>query len=791
MYRNYLTTAVRNLLQRKGYSLINIIGLAVGMASCLMIYLYVSHEFSYDTYHSDADRIYRVSTIKKTQGREESLTGAGWIAATALQESFPQVEVAGRLAHSRPYVVTYGDKAFFEERLGAADPGALQILHIPFAVGDPVTALERPHTAVITENLAVKYFGDEAPVGRTITIDTTKYEITGVVEDAPSNTHWHYGIITSLVSREGMPWVGGWGGFFPTYVKLAPGTDVAAFEKAIARLPHEYPGEPFVEEGSELTFFLQPLTDIHLHSHLIWELEPPGNLTTLFVLIAIGVLILLIAAMNFMNLTTARSANRSGEVGVRKVVGARRSQLVAQFLGEAVLLAALAAILALVIVDLTLPMFNQLAGSELSLQRLGSAGAILVVIGMVIAVGVFAGAYPALFLSAFKPAVVIKGRLAAGSRSGVLRKILVTGQFILSLVLVIASLTVYRQVNYLKDRPLGFEQEHKLVVGLDHNAVTPDNAERVKSTFAANPAIEGATLSSSVPGRWMYRWRVWEAGKEEESKGINCFQLDFDFQEAYDLDLVAGRFYERDRGEDVNGWGLVVNEAAVAAFGWEGAEDALGRYLWREGRTVIGVTRDFHFRGLQEAVEPVIMLIITDDYKYLTLNVRPGQAAGAVAFVQETYPSVFPNRPAEYFFLDDDFNRQYQAEEQLGRVCGAFTILGLLVACLGLFGLVSFMAEQRTREIGIRKVLGASAGRIVALLSREFVILVLLANLIAWPVAWYASRLWLEDFAYRVVQSWTTFAAAGAVALVAAFLTVGFQAVRAAMTDPAKAIKYE
>lgn len=790
----YWKIAIRKMRRHKGYAVLNIAGLATGLACCMLILLYVQFELSYDTYHPDADRIYRVAKSMRREGKQDDFAATHLMMAPTLRENFTEVEYVVRLHGEPASPVKYGDRMFYEEELGYAEPDIFNIFAMPFLRGDPATALARPNTAVLTQQMAEKYFGDENPIGRTIQIDTrmrgiVDCEITGVVEDIPPNTHVKFSMIMSWETISHGEYMDmGWQspGNFPTYIKLAPGTDADVFEARIRRLAHQYNGEELDRRGVEYISFLQPLTDIHLYSHLNWELGTPGNPMYVYFFSVVGVLILLIACMNFMNLTTARSANRAGEVGMRKVVGAQRRQLVLQFLSESMLMAAIAATAAVAMVEVSIPYFNDLAGTQFTYTSIMQPPILLGLLGLVLFTGIVAGSYPAFFLSAFRPAGVLKGALSAGSQGELMRKILVVGQFALSIILIIGTIIVYQQLEYMKDRPLGFDKSQKLVIKIPENVVKKENYEQIKQEFLQYAAVTGATFSSSVPGRWMYFWRLSPTGEEaENTRMVNCFQVDHDFFSEYGIELIAGRPWLPEQSS-----GYIMNEAAVAAFGWKSPEDALTRTI-NSRFPIIGIARNFHVKGLQNIIEPVGIFLMDEDYRYISLTVNTGNLRETLAFVEGVYRKLFPDKLYDYFFLDTDFDRQYHAEEQIARIFSGFTFLGLFIACLGLFGMASFIAEQRTKEIGIRKVMGASVTTIVVMLSKDFTKWVLAANIIAWPLGYIAMHRWLQDFAYKTEPDLWIFLLAGVMVAAIALITVSVQAVRAAAANPIESLRYE
>ncbi|MCX6835373.1 MAG: ABC transporter permease [candidate division Zixibacteria bacterium] len=795
MFKNYLVTAIRNVLRHKGYSAINIIGLAVGMACSLLIFLFVWHELSYDTYHPNYERIYRISTQLGPEGNLEGLAGCSENVAGYLRANHPEVEQLFRVQPLRPSTARVGDQVVPVGNIMYADNDLLTMFHMPVVQGDVREALTRPMTAVLTREYADQLFGDEIAVGQSILIDTTRYEVTAVVENSPSNTHLKFGIIISwatfdLVDIE--EWRHSWfGGYFKTYVRLAEGVDPKDFEARIAGLIEEHAGETLRQQGRRSFLFLQPVADIHLNSKVRWEAEPPGNAAYVWILALVGGMILLIASLNFMNLATARSTGRAAEVGMRKVVGAMRGQLIWQFLGEMIITAGIALALGLVMVDLALPAFNELAGTRFSFSDLLWGAPLMGMLGVVLVTGGLAGLYPAFVLSAFRPVKVLKGATVSGDGGKAFRRVVVVTQFVMAIVLVVGSLTVYRQVEYMRSQVLGFKLDQKLVIEMPTEAVNYSSHEAIKQEFESHSLVKGATFSTSVPGRWNYQWRCFPTGEEAtNTQSINWYGVDRDFLDEFGIEMVAGERFGPDcRGEMCEG--VILNEAAVATFGWSSPEVAPGKGLWEQNRPVVGVARNFHLRGLQTPVEAMGMYIMSDDFRYLTLSVDAADLEGTVDFVKQKYAELFPGEVFNFFFLDEDFDRQYRAETRLGTIFGIFTVLGILVAALGLFGLASYTAELRTKEIGIRKVLGASEGNVIRLLTKETLVIVAIAVFLAWPVAYLAGNKWLEQFAFRTSVGWLTLLLAGGIALLIAVVSVGYQAIRAARANPVESLRYE
>jgi len=796
MLKNYLKIALRNFRRHKGYSFINIAGFAIGMACCLLILIYVRHELSYDRYHKDADRICRIVIDIRTQTANRVFALVSPTVAPALKADYPQIECAARAVPTSARLVRLEEKSFYEDRFMYADQELFDIFTIPFIQGIPQEALTRPSTLVISQRMAFKYFGSANPLGKTLNINQAEYEITGVIEDSPENTHMKYDLIASLKTLSNWSEMSNWHStMFYTYLKLKPNVEIEEFSQQVSRLADKYVGERLDSRGKTYNYFLQPISSIHLHSHLRYEIEPPGNPVYVYIFSFVGLFILLIACLNFMNLATARSANRAKEVGMRKVVGAQKLQLVCQFLGESLLVSFLSLCFAMVIVRYTIPLLNNLTGISMSFDELLNPIVLFFLIGGTVLVGLAAGLYPAFVLSAFRPAVTLKGALSATSRSFAMRTVLVVVQFSISVFLIIGTLTIYRQFNFMKNQHLGFEKEQKLVLPLRGGISIEKNYKTVKDMFSKHSSITGAAVSSSVPGRGVSNFSIGLVGEEDE-KNQSMFHLYFDenFIPNYGIEIVAGRAFQKEMSTDIRG-AFLINEAAIKAFGWSRPEEALGKRLQTGygGRVnpIIGVTKNFHYRGLQNEVEPLVMEFLPEIFRYITLSIDITNLKDTLAFVESQWKVLFQGNPFESFFLDTDFDKQYRADEQVGRIFGIFTLLGLFIACLGLLGLASFAAESRTKEIGVRKVLGASVTGIVLMLSKQFTKWVLLANGFAWPIAYYFMYRWLKNFAYRININILTFLLSGLLVLAIALLTVSFQSIKAATANPVDSLRYE
>jgi putative ABC transport system permease protein len=804
MFKNYLKIALRNIVKNKSFSFINIAGLSVAVVCWVFIFLYISEESSYDNFHKDGDRVYRVTMEIRSDTRIQPYTPIAWPVAPVLKENFPQVENAVRLYIWGDWLVRHEDKAYYETRFMWADPEVFEVLTFPFLKGDPRTALQEPSSIVISERLSRKYFGPDDPIGRNIQVNDRDYMIKGVIHNPPKNSHLKYDLIASLKTIENPDWMSNWYGTeCYTYIKLAPETDVEAFAKQISNLADRYIKDYFSRSGYSYAYYIQPIRDIHLHSNLQGEIvpmDPPGNPLHISIFSWLAIFIVLIACINFVNLKTARSTDRAKEIGMRKVIGAHRSQLINQFLVESMLISLFAICAALLIVVLLLPYFNEISGKEFTVSRIFSLQnlAMMAVLGLL--AGTTASSYPAFIMSAFKPTETIKGILGTDSKGIVLRRILIVGQFAISAIVIIGTLVVYRQLDYMKNRYLGFSKDQKLIIPIRENDSLINEYVSIKDEFIRHPAVLGTAFSSHVPGRGTtsYGTRI-IGGGEPRNQGINQIYIDADFLQEYDIEMAAGRMYQNDMRTDVSTWdgngALIINEAAVRAFGWQTPAEAICKRISTGygNRTleIIGVSRDFHYKGLQSIIEPLIMEYFPHRFKYVSLRISIKNVDEAVSFLKEKWKERYPSYPFEYFFLDADFNNQYKSEEKTGRIIGIFSILGIIIACLGLLGLTASKVKQRTKELSIRKVLGASVMNIEFLLLKDFVKWVAAANLIAWPFSYYLMNKWLNHFAYRINLSLMPFIVTLSLSVMVALATIGFQTIKAATANPADSLRYE
>ena len=803
MLKNYITIALRALRKQAGYAAINVLGLAMGLTCCILIVLYVQDERSYDRFHENAEQIYRLRVERFSSGGETELSSqAAAPMAQAAMSDVPAIEASARLSR-RTYLVQRGDRRFYEEGFFWADSSFFEVFSFGLRRGDRATVLQAPYSIVLTPEMARKYFGDEDPVGQPLQVEGWTMTVTGVADEVPPQSHFSYDMLASFHTLEAVTasptsswsW---WNLSYHTYLLLNANADTEQVQASLRELPARYVGDQESGSGYRQFLYLQPLTAIHLTSHYDDELEPNGHTAYVYVFSAIAVFILVIACINFMNLATARSAQRAREVSLRKVVGAGRRQLIVQFLSESVVLALLALGVALVLIQAAIPLFNTLAAKELSLHYAAEWPFTLACVTFALAVGILAGMYPSFVLSGFRPIAVLKGDLATGRGGALLRKSLVVFQFAVSVTLIVGSAVVYQQLRFMQTTNLGFSKDQIVVINARNNEThgrrLADMYFGLKGALMDVAAVRSVTFSSAVPGRDQGSSVISRSrGFTDDGQTMSVVSVDHDFAETYGLDVAAGRDFSRAFATDDSA-AFVINEAAMRAMGWNTPEEAVGQELTRQfqdTRTVVGVVKDFHFESLQREIYPVVFLVEPDWFNFVAVNIDTRSTPAAMAALEGVWDRFSPERPFQAFFLDDDYDRQYRSERRVAAVLGLFTGLAIFIACLGLFALAAFTAQQRTKEIGVRKALGATAANIVVLLSKEFTRLVVLGALVAAPVAYFLMQRWLEDFAYRIELSWTTFALAGVAALLIAWLTVSYQSLRTALTDPVKALRYE
>lgn len=810
MFKNYLKVALRNLWKNKMFSFINIVGLAIGLCCFLLIAVYVLDELSYDRFYKSADRIYRVNSDIRFGGADLHMPVTSDMMGQLMKKDYPQVEQYTRIyTFNGDKLIRKGNDYIDENKVANVDSTFFDVFQLPVVEGQIKDALNEPNTVVLTESAAQKYFGTAQAVGKTLEIKDEKnpyYKVTAVVKDIPSNSHFHFDFFFSMKNVDY-----NWGQLtshnFYTYLRLRKGTDYKAFEKNFETYITKYvlpdakkfmninSMEEFRKAGNKLEYSLQPLTQIHLYSDRAFELSPSGNIQYVYIFSAVALFILMIACINFMNLTTARSANRAREVGIRKVLGTEKKNLVFQFLSESTLMVIVSLLLAILIAYAVMPLFNNVANKEMTVTSLFSPYILPVLVALPFVVGLLAGVYPAFFLSAFKPIEVLKGKLKMGSRSGGLRSVLVVFQFTTSIILIIGTIVVYRQLNYIQTKNLGYNKDQVLIInGL---SALNNNTNAFKNEVNQIPGVVSSTLSGFLPVSDSYRSDN-SYSKEAIMTAKSGFDMqnwyvDYDYINTLGMKILKGRDFSKDYGSDSSA--VIINQTAAKILGYP---NPIGKKIYsafvQQGRenayTIIGVVKNFNFESLRQDVGPLCFLLGGGNglaiFKVNTSNIQ-----SLVSNIESKWKALASGVPFSYRFLNESFDKMYRNEQRVGKIALSFSLLTILIACLGLFGLATFIAEQRTKEIGIRKVLGASVNGIVQLLSKDFLRLVSIAFIIATPLAWWAMHKWLQDFAYRIDLTWWMFFLAGVGAIFIALVTVSFQAVKAALANPVKNLRTE
>jgi putative ABC transport system permease protein len=812
---NYFKIAVRNILRHKTYSFINIVGLAVGMACTILILMWVQYEYSFDRYHKNVDMIYRLLS-NWDLGRWQNLYAiSNHAVGPTMQKDYPEVVKACRFRPIPSGAVTqYNNKKFREEGIFYADNSVFDIFSFPMIKGDPGSALTTAHSVVITEDVAEKYFGHENPLGKVLKMTFPDWDVfgntfvasnaeldatvTGIIENVPPNSHFTFNMLLSFETlyhyneKQRGRWWGDIGIY--TYLLVREGCDPEDLRKKFPALIEKHIGEDLKTAKGKLEFFLEPLKDIHLYSTAKWDQSGYGSIAYVYVFSAIALFILLIACINFMNLTTARSSNRAQEVGVRKTVGAHKVNLINQFLGESFLFGLISLLIALGLVEIFLPAFRSLSGSEFTFSNLIGSRIIAALIGLVLFVGFIAGSYPALFLSAFQPIRIFTGRLKDSNANSSFRNVLVVTQFTISIALVVGTVIIFYQLNYMQHKNLGFSNEHIAVFRILDGTMRR-SIDSVKRELLNHSGIAGVTVSSIPPG-YGARINVFlpEGYDLNQAQMMRSISIDSDFIPTMGLEIAAGRNFSPEISTD-RSKSILINQAAARQFGWN---DPIGKRIqeldnWDTTKTVVGVVRDFHVESLHHKILPLLIDSEPTRLRFILIKIRPGSLPETLSFLKEKWKEIDPTETFDYWFLDDSesFAWQYHSEQRLSKIFSYFALLAIFLACLGLFGLASFTAEQRTKEIGIRKAMGASISSIVMLLLKEFAKWILIANVIAWPVIYFAMNRWLQNFAYRISISLSAFILAGLIVFVIALLTVSYQAVKAARANPIEALRYE
>jgi putative ABC transport system permease protein len=812
MFSNYLKIVLRNIAKYKGFSFINIFGLALGLACCLLISMYIRDELSYDKYHENSTRIYRVTRDWVSSEGKVDLH-LGHVAppfGPLLQNDFPDIEAAARLLQSGT-LFRYDEKAFNEDNVFIAEPSIFKIFTIPVLSGSPDNALNEPFSVMLSDKIAAKYFGDENPVGKVLRMDNQyTVKVTGVFESFPPNSHFHPEIFLSFTTLNDENIYGQEGlrtnfsnNSFATYLLLPENYPTERLTSQFPAFIDKHMGSNDQNATKPSTYthlYLQKLTDIHLHSHLDSEIEPNGNITTVYILIAIAIFILIIACINFMNLSTALAVKRAKEVGIRKVMGVTKSSLVTQFLSESVVFALVSLVLAIGIVHLALPALNTFTGRSLTMGYIQYWYTIPALLLLALLVGLLAGSYPAVYLSSFQPVSILKGKLLSGAknyRGGItLRQVLVVGQFAISIILMICTGVMFNQLQYIQNKSLGFEKEHMVTLPF-YDELGPQY-EAFKNELRSSAAVNDVGRSSRIPSDRLLDSQGGATilngdSTVPASATLKDVAIDQDFIPTYKIDMVAGRNFSKDYSTDTTAF--IINVSAAKSMGFTDLKEAIGKQIQYGNRKglIVGVVQDFNFESVHQSILPMIFTMpsLEERYNDLSIKVNGANLKEGLAHIEKVWNRFLPQRPYEYSFLDERFGLLYEREQKQSQLFTTFSVLAILIGCLGLFGLASFTALQRTKEIGVRKVLGASVTGIVGLLSKEFLKLVLVANLIAWPVAWYAMSLWLDDFAYKISINPLTFVIAAILALLIALLTVSYQSIKAALTNPVTSLRSE
>lgn len=807
MIRNYIKTAFRGLMKNKGFTFINVFGLALGLATCLLIVFYVFDELSFDSYNINADRIYRVDNNIKFGGNENSYAVSPAPTAAALKADFPEIDEVARFRNRGGNQVKKGRQNIVEDRMVYADNSIFKIFTLPMADGSADNALTAPHTVVITEKMAKKYFDRTNVVGQTLTFnDTSLYKVTAVIKDIPKQSHFNFDFFIAMPGLDESKEDAWLSNNFNTYVLLKPGADIKRLEGKMTQFMIKHVGvqmqslihlsyTDFEKAGNYYKFSFVPLRSIHLHSNSVAELGVNGDIKYVYIFSGVAILILLIACVNFMNLSTARSSNRAREVGVRKVLGSPRKQLIVQFLTESILVTLFATLIALAIAWLFLPQFNKMSGKDLVVTGQVISWLLPTLLVIILVIGCLAGSYPALYMSAFQPIQVLKGKIAAGFKGSMFRNVLVIGQFCISIFLIISTLVIYNQLKYIQSKDLGYTRDHVLVV--KNVWSLGKGAKPFRDEVKTLAGVQDASLSGALPtDDYGNSSAFFKTPSLDQKQSIlsQIWPADENYLPTLGIKIIAGRNFSKEIGTDTAA--LIINEAAAKQLGFT---NPLDQFMYtpndRMAKTIkkyhiIGVMRNFNFRSLKQNIEP-LMLYMDEDRGAVTARIRSSNIPGIIQQIKTKYESFSPTQAFAYSFMDEDFDAIYRAEQRIGTISVAFTSLAIIIACLGLFGLAAYAAEQRIKEIGIRKVLGASISTIVSLLSKDFIKLVLISIVVATPLAWWAMHVWLQGFAYRQSVQWWILASAGVGAIAIAFATISFQSIKAALTNPVKSLKSE
>ncbi|MGN6194199.1 MAG: ABC transporter permease [Ginsengibacter sp.] len=810
MFKNYFKLAWRNLTKYKFISFINLFGLTVGLTCCLLILTYILNELSYDRYNKDADQVYRVTrTFYDGNGKEMlNLSTVAPPFGYYLPTDFPEIEKMTRLLNNGTTPLRYKDKLINEPNVYFADGNLFDVFTVDVLKGNPKTALNDPFSIMLTEETAKKYFGNEDPINKVLRANNQfDVKVTGVYKAFPPNSHIHPNVLVSFNTLKDSAVYGeenlrtNWGNnSFFTYIKLPKNYNI---ERMKARFPafldNHMAGQYGPNQPSKFTKLgLQKLTDIHLYSHTDYEAEPNGDIKRIYIFSAIALFILLIACINYMNLSTARSALRAREIGIRKVIGARKRELVIQFLSESILTAWFAILIALALLYFALPGLNKVSGQHLTIDILLKWEILLPLFLSPFLIGFISGIYPALFMSSFQPVKTLKGLFKVGSGSINFRKVLVVTQFAISIILIVTTIIVFQQLRYMQNASLGYNKDH--IVTMAYYSQLNDQYDAFRNTLLQNPNVKDVALSSRIPtGRLLDGMGAQVPGSDSMvpvKADIRYVAVDYDFIPTYGISLAAGRNFSREYGTDTSNF--IINESAVKAVGWKNAEQAVGKdfkYGQFTGH-IVGVVKDFHFESLHQAITPLVFVLPPPGknqtfYNYISMKLSGNNINSTLNTIKNTWQKFVPDLPYQYTFFDENFSKLYESEQRQEAIFTTFACIAIFIACLGLLGLSAFAISQRVKEIGVRKVLGANTTTIVSLLSKDFLKLVLIAAVIAFPVAWYVMHSWLQDFAYRISIQWWVFIIAAVAAALIALITVGMQAIKAAMANPVKSLRSE
>ena len=807
MIKNYLKSALRNITRNKFYSVLNILGLSIGLISTIFILLYIQDELSFDKYNKNYKRIYRLESDFRISEKHDKFAVTSVPIAPAMKMEYPEIEQYARIVDNGNMFIRYKNKEFYEKKIYSADSSYFKVFTCEFLKGSPDNALNEPNTMVVTESFAKKYFGEANPLGEVLRDgDNMNYKVTAVIKDLPGNTHLKYDALTSMATIakvygkdqfNSLKPEAFWNVGIYSYILLKPNADIKNIHAKFPAFNKKYM-EPLGKQiNADFKLITTNLADIHLSTKNLEGDLPIGSMSYVYIFSFVALFILLIASINYMNMATSRSANRAKEVGICKVLGAFRAQLSRQFLSESVLLAFISLIISLAFIQLLLPLFNELSDKHLTFGVFSNPFIFIGIIAITLVVGLVSGSYPAFYLSSFMPARVLKGKIDSGRNSGYLRKTLVVFQFVISIMMIIGTLTVSRQLRYMKTKDLGFDKGN-IVVAEIQDTVFVKKIPAFREELLQNPTIEAVSASTGVPGkiRSIQVMRV-ENGSKMQELALNNFQIDYDYIPLMKMKLVKGRNFDKNMGTDLKE-GVIINETAAKKLGW--GDNALGKKIQYgieldgtadRNTKVIGVVRDFNYASLHNKIEPIVMFLTKRPGFALNIRIKPENKPAALDFIKSVWGKYGVKNPFEYYFLDQNFDESYQAEAKLNKIFTVFSVISIFIALLGLLGLASFTAERRTKEIGIRKVLGSSLMEIANMFYKEFTLLIVVAFIIGTPIAFYVLSLWLQQFAYHVNQTWFIFFLSGMLAWIVAMATISFHSIKAASENPVTAIKYE